>query len=93
MARRGGRVVLAGATSPGRELNVDLSVIVRGHLSVFGSVANPQSISRRANVMMQKGLVDVTPLITHELPLSEFSSAWKMFTKRIGDPIRIMMHP
>jgi len=93
MTRRGGRIVLAGATSPGRELNVDLSVIVRGHLSVFGSVANPQSISCRANVMMQKGLVDVTPLITHELPLSEFLSAWKMFTKRIGDPIRIMMHP
>jgi len=93
MARRGGRVVLGGATSPGRELNVDLSIIVRGHLSVFGSVANPQSISRRANVMMQKGLVDVTSLITHEIPLNEFSSAWKMFTERIGDPIRIMMHP
>jgi len=93
MARRGGRVVLGGATSPGRELNVDLSVIVRGHLNVFGSMANPQSISRRANVMMQKGLVDVRPLITHEMPLSEFSSAWKIFTERVGDPIRIMMHP
>ena len=93
MARRGGRVVLGGATSPGRELNVDLSVIVRGHLNIFGSVANPQSISRRANVMMQKVLVDVTPLITHEMPLSEFSSAWKMFTERIEYPIRIMMHP
>jgi len=93
MARRGGRVVLGGATSPGRELNVDLSVIVRGHLNVFGSVANPQSISRRANVMMQKGLVDVTPLITHELPLNKFSFAWKMFTERDGDPIRILMRP
>lgn len=93
MARRGGRVVLAGATSPGRELNVDLSVIVRGHLDVFGSVANPQSISRSANVLMQKGLVNVTPLITHEMPLIEFPAAWKMFTDRIGDPIRIMMKP
>jgi len=93
MARRGGRVVLGGATSPGRELNVDLSVIVRGHLNVFGSVANPMSISRRANMLMQKGLVDVTPLITHEMPLNDFSSAWKMFTERTGDPIRIMMHP
>ena len=93
MARRGGRVVLAGATSPGRELNVDLSVIVRGHLNVFGSVANPQSISRRANVMMQKGLVDVMPLITHEMPLTEFSSVWIMFVERDGDPIRIMMRP
>ena len=93
MARRGGRVVLAGATSPGRELNVDLSVIVRGHLNVFGSVANPMSISRRANMLMQKRLVDVTPLITHEMPLDEFSAAWKMFTERVGDPIRILMRP
>ena len=93
MARRGGRVVLGGATSPGRQLNVDLSVIVRGHLDVFGSVANPQSISRRANVLMQKGLVDVTPLITHQMPLSDFPKAWKMFLERDGDPIRIMMYP
>ncbi len=93
MARRGGRVVLGGATSPGREFNIDLSIIVRGHLNIFGSVANPQSISRRANVLMQKGLVDVTPLITHQMPLTDFSKAWKMFLEREGDPIRILMHP
>ena len=93
MTRRGGRVVLGGATSPGRQLNVDLSVIVRGHLDVFGSVANPQSVSRRANVLMQKGLVDVMPLISHQMPLNDFSRAWKMFLERDGDPIRIMMHP
>jgi L-iditol 2-dehydrogenase len=93
MARRGGRVVLGGATSPGRQLNVDLSVIVRGHLDVFGSVANPMSISRRANVLMQKKLVDVMPLITHEMPLGEFAAAWKMFTERVGDSIRILMRP
>jgi L-iditol 2-dehydrogenase len=93
MARRGGRVVLGGATSPGRQLNVDLSVIVRGHLDVFGSVANPKSISKQANVLMQKGLVDVTPLITHQMPFSDFPKAWKMFLERDGDPIRIMMYP
>lgn len=93
MARRGGRVVLGGATSPGRQLNVDLSVIVRGHLDVYGSVANPKSVSQRANVLMQKGLVDVTPLITHQMPLNDFSKAWEMFLNRDDDPIRIMMHP
>jgi L-iditol 2-dehydrogenase len=93
MARRGGRVVLGGATSPGRELNVDLSVIVRGHLNVCGSVANPQSVSRRANVLMQNGLVDVMPLITHQMPLNDFSKAWEMFLNRDDDPIRIMMYP
>ncbi len=93
MARRGGRVVLGGATSPGRRLDVDLSTIVRGQLDVFGTVANPRGISRRANVLMQKGLVDVRPLITHHLPLSEFGRAWEIFRDRREGAIRVMLHP
>ena len=46
MSRRGGRIVLGGATSPGRRLDIDLSKIVRGHLNIFGSVANPRGISK-----------------------------------------------
>jgi L-iditol 2-dehydrogenase len=93
VARRGGRVVLAGATSPGRQLNVDLSTIVRGHLDVYGSVTNPRGISARANQLMQAGLVDIAPLITHHLPLSDFSRAWQIFTNREEDAIRVLMHP
>src|SRR5262249_4221705 len=60
MARRGGRVVLGGATGPGRELNgVDLSVIVRGHLDVLGSVANPKWVSARGVAIVADGLGDV----------------------------------
>jgi L-iditol 2-dehydrogenase len=93
MARRGGRVVLGGATSPGNRLDVDLSTIVRGHLDVFGSVANPRGVTRRANALMQRGLVDIRPLITHHLPLAEFARAWQIFCDREGDPIRVMLHP
>lgn len=93
IARRGGRVVLGGATSPGIRLDVDLSTIVRGHLDVFGSVANPHGISNRANILMQKGLVDIAPLISHHLPLSEFARAWEIFLNRDDDAIRVMMHP
>jgi threonine dehydrogenase-like Zn-dependent dehydrogenase len=93
MARRGGRVVLGGATSPGKQLQVDLSTIVRGHLDVYGSVANPRGISTWANILMQKGLVDIDPLITHHLPLNEFPRAWQIFTSREEDAIRVLMHP
>lgn len=92
-ARRGGRVVLGGATSPGKKLEVDLSTIVRGHLDVYGSVANPKGISRQAAVLMQQGGIDVRPLMTHHLPLSEFDHAWGMFANRTEEVIRIMMHP
>jgi 2-desacetyl-2-hydroxyethyl bacteriochlorophyllide A dehydrogenase len=93
MARRGGRVVLCGATSPGRRLEVDLSTIVRGHLDIFGSMANPRGISRRANELMASGMVDIQPLISHHMPLSDFPRAWDLFQNRKEDSIRIMLHP
>lgn len=94
MARRGGRVVLGGATGPGRELSgVDLSVIVRGHLDVLGSVANPRGVSARGVTLMAKGLVDVRPLITHHLALDEFPRAWALFRDRQDGAIRVMLHP
>src|SRR5207302_2466535 len=72
LARRGGRVVLAGATGPGRELSgVDLSTIVRGHLDIFGSLANPRGISRRGLELIARGAVDVSPLITHHVALAQ----------------------
>jgi L-iditol 2-dehydrogenase len=93
MARRGGRVALGGATSPGRRLDVDLSAIVRGQLDVYGSLANPRGIARRANELMAKGLVDVRPLITHHLPLGEFARAWRIFGDRQEGAIRVMLLP
>ena len=93
LSRRGGRVVLCGATSPGRQLEIDLSTIVRGHLDIFGSVANPRGISKRANELMKCGLVDIRPLITHHMPLSEFPRAWELFQNRKEGSIRIMLHP
>jgi L-iditol 2-dehydrogenase len=94
MARRGGRIVLAGSTGPGRELSgVDLSTIVRGHLDIYGSLANPRRISARGLELIARGAVDVQPLITHHFPLSEFQAAWQTFVERRDGAIRVMLHP
>jgi L-iditol 2-dehydrogenase len=94
MARRGGRVVLAGATGPGRELSgVDLSTIVRGHLDICGSLANPYGISARGLELIARGAVNVKPLITHHFPLAEFPEAWQTFVERRDGAIRVMLHP
>jgi L-iditol 2-dehydrogenase len=94
LVRRGGRVVLAGATGPGRELSgVDLSTIVRGHLDICGSLANPYGISGRGLELIARGAVDVKPLITHHFALSQFEAAWQTFVERREGAIRVMLHP
>jgi threonine dehydrogenase-like Zn-dependent dehydrogenase len=94
LARRGGRVVLGGATAPGRELReLDLSTIVRGHLEVLGSLANPKGVSGRGLELIASGAVRVEPLITHHFPLSEFGEAWATFSERRGGAIRVMLEP
>ncbi len=94
IARRGGRVVLAGSTGLGKELNgVDLSTIVRGHLDICGSLANPKGISGRGLDLIARGSVDVKPLMTHPFALKDFPEAWQTFVERRGGAIRVMLHP
>jgi len=93
-ARRGGRVVLGGATGAGVELSgVDLSTIVRGHLDVLGSVANPMGVSGRALELLARGAIDVASLTTHHFPLDRFADAWSTFTERRDGAIRVMLTP
>ena len=94
LARRGGRVVLGGATGQGVELSgLDLSTIVRGHLDVLGSVANPKRVSGRALALLATGAVDVRSLTTHQFPLARFADAWATFTERRDGAIRVMLCP
>lgn len=93
-ARRGGRVVLGGATGQGVELSgVDLSTIVRGHLDILGSVANPMGVSGRALELLARGGIDVAGLTTHHFPLDRFAEAWATFTERRDGAIRVMLTP
>jgi threonine dehydrogenase-like Zn-dependent dehydrogenase len=93
-ARRGGRVVLGGATGQGVEFPpMDLSTIVRGHLDILGSVANPKGVSGRALALLASGTVDVASLTTHHFPLAQFDDAWATFTERRDGAIRVMLTP
>jgi len=94
LARRGGRVVLGGATGQGVELSgLDLSTIVRGQLDVLGSLANPTRVSARALPYLASGKVDVRDLTTHHFPLERFAEAWDTFVERRDGAIRVMLHP
>src|SRR5487761_152052 len=93
LARRGGRVVLAGSTSPGKNLNVDLSLIVRGHLDIFGSLANPKWICEKGVALVANGCVNVKPLMSGDYKLEQYKEALEAFQSRLGGSYRVMIHP
>ena len=70
-----------------------LSTIVRGHLDILGSLANPRGISARGLELIARGAVDVKPLVTHCFSLAEFDQAWATFVERRDGAIRVMVHP
>lgn len=91
--RRGGRVVLGGATGQGTTLTLELATVVRGHLDVLGSLANPKRVSGRGLELIASGAVKVDPLITSHLPLAQFEEAWHRFFDTRDDTIRVVLHP
>lgn len=93
MVKRGGDVVLAGSTSPGRKLEVDLREIVVGHKQIHGSVANPKWICERGYDMIARGQIEVDPLVTHGFALSEFGDALTAFEEREAGAFRVMLYP
>ncbi|MFJ9906252.1 zinc-binding dehydrogenase [Streptomyces sp. NPDC101152] len=83
LLRRGGRLVLTGIPAPGAE-GLDPTDLVLRQLevhSVFG--AAPAAWAHAVRVF-GAGLLDPLPLVTHELPLEEFSQAMELVGS--GDP-------
>lgn len=74
LARRGGRVVLAGLPGPGAE-GIDPGYLVDSQLTVRAVFGAPSSAWSHAVRALDIGLLDPAPLITHELPLTGFGEA------------------
>ncbi|MFF4485353.1 zinc-binding dehydrogenase [Streptomyces sp. NPDC001544] len=92
LLRRGGRLVLTGIPAPGADGLDPTDLVVRQlevH-TVFG--APPDAWSHTVRVF-GAGLLDPLPLVTHELPLTEFSQAIELVGA--GDPKvgKVLLHP
>ncbi|WNM34905.1 alcohol dehydrogenase catalytic domain-containing protein [Streptomyces sp. Li-HN-5-11] len=83
LLRRGGRLVLTGIPAPGAE-GLDPTDLVVRQLEVFTVFGAPPSAWAHTVRVFAAGLLDPLPLVTHELPLTEFSQAIDLVGA--GDP-------
>jgi threonine dehydrogenase-like Zn-dependent dehydrogenase len=92
--RRGGTVVLAGSTGTGPQLrDVELATVVRGELSILGSVATSGAVVHRAVSLLARGQVAVAPLVSGRVGLSRFEEAWRMFRQSGSEVVRVLLDP
>ncbi|MFS4095696.1 zinc-dependent alcohol dehydrogenase [Streptomyces sp. AF1A] len=83
LPRRGGRLVLTGIPAPGAD-GLDPTDLVVRQVEVHTVFGAPPVAWAHAVRMFGAGLLDPLPLVTHELPLTEFARAIELVGA--GDP-------
>ncbi|MEU6809630.1 alcohol dehydrogenase catalytic domain-containing protein [Streptomyces sp. NPDC046831] len=92
LLRRGGRLVLTGIPAPGAD-GLDPTDLVVRQLEVRTVFGAPPAAWAYTVRVFAAGLLDPLPLVTHELPLAEFSRAIAL--AGAGDPAvgKVLLRP
>ncbi|MDG9717120.1 zinc-binding dehydrogenase [Streptomyces sp. DH24] len=92
LLRRGGRLVLTGIPAPGAQ-GLDPTDLVVRQLEVHTVFGAPPDAWAHTVRMFGAGLLDPSPLVTHELSLAEFPQAIELVGS--GDPKvgKVLLHP
>jgi L-iditol 2-dehydrogenase len=90
---RGGKLVLEGISGTDHVEPFDVDQIVLGDLRVEGVFAYPSRVFGRALELIDSGLLDVKPLITHRLPLVEVDHAFELIEDTQEPSIKVLLEP
>ena len=91
MAKPGGKVlIVAYYRGP---VTADVSHAVRRNLTIYTERGEGGTNVGRALALLATGRIQAKPLITHTFPLAEVHTAFEVFEQRIGDPIKVILHP
>ena len=100
VARRAGRVVLLG--NPSRDVTISatlLSQAMRREIDILGTWNSDYSVHgddddwRTVLAAMASGALDLKPLITHRVPLSEGIAALEMMRDQSAFYEKVLLHP
>jgi threonine dehydrogenase-like Zn-dependent dehydrogenase len=92
LLRRGGRLVLTGIPAPGAQ-GLDPTALVVRQLQVSTVFGAPPEAWAHAVRVFGAGLLDPLPLVTHELPLAEFSQAIELVGSSDPKVGKVVLHP
>jgi L-iditol 2-dehydrogenase len=91
LVRPGGRVVLLGIAGAGRMLEIPADRIMFADMDVIGSCSYPTSSWSRVVRLLEHGLVDLDPIVTHRFPAAQFADAFAVLEERQGMVAKVLL--
>jgi L-iditol 2-dehydrogenase len=84
LVRPGGRIVLLGIAGEGKVLELPADRIMFGDMDVIGSCSYPTSTWSHVVRLLEQGLLELDPIVTHRFPAARFSEAFDVMDTRDG---------
>jgi len=91
LARPGGRVVLLGIAGAGQMLEIPADRIMFTDIDVIGSCSYPTSAWAGVVRLLDRGLVDFEPIVTHRFPAARFEEAFALLDERKGTVAKVLL--
>jgi threonine dehydrogenase-like Zn-dependent dehydrogenase len=92
LARPGGTVLLFGVPPAGQRMEIEAFQIFRKGLTVLSSFTSVRN-SYQAVALLQSGQVDVSGLISHQLPLDEFERGVELIEGGLEGVKKVLILP
>ena len=90
--RYGGRVLLFGVPPSGSKVSLDAFAIFRKGLTLLSSYTSVRN-SIQAIRLLQSGRIDVSSLVSHELPLSDFRRGIELIEEGKEGVLKVIIRP
>jgi L-iditol 2-dehydrogenase len=91
--RRGGRVLLFAQTVPGEMISVDGSRICMEEKRLIGSYSSSIGLQERSAELLFTNKINVTRLISHELPLEHLSDGIHLASHPSENSLKVVIQP
>ncbi|MFC1937933.1 zinc-binding dehydrogenase, partial [Chloroflexota bacterium] len=89
LARRGAQYIQLGTSA--KKMSIDFAQISYKELEVIGSFSSERIDWERGLNLMAQGKVNVNPLISHKLPLSQWREGFALSENKQG--IKVLLYP
>ena len=89
--RRMGKILLLGFSH--EPLPADFEALALDNKAIYTVRGEGRANVGRAVSLLERGLVDLKPIITHRFPLARIEEAFATFTQRTGGAIKVVSRP